>query len=87
MLTGCTCILFFSVMYYEHIWGIYTQLGRVKALHGRYAYGVLPFFTLLMAWPFRKGPWPTVAVVVAAAALVVSDAFFLHDAFVMYGII
>jgi hypothetical protein len=87
MLTGCICIVFFSLLYYHHIWGIYTQLGRVKALHGRYYYSVLPFFALLMAWPLRKGTLPVVAVAIASIALVIADGFFLHDAFVMYGIL
>jgi 4-amino-4-deoxy-L-arabinose transferase-like glycosyltransferase len=86
MLTGCVCILFFSILYYQHIWGIYTQLGRVKALHGRYCYGVMPFLALLMAWPLRKGVLPIAAIAVATVALILSDGFFLHDAFVMYGL-
>jgi len=85
LLTGCACILFFSVLYYHRIWDGYTQYGRVKALHGRYFYTVMPFLALLMLWPLRKGLLPVAAVAVAALALVVSDGFFVHDAFVMYG--
>jgi 4-amino-4-deoxy-L-arabinose transferase-like glycosyltransferase len=85
LLTGCICILFFSVLYYQRIWDGYTQYGLVKALHGRYFYTVMPFFALLMLWPLRKGLIPVAAVTVATLALVVSDGFFLHDAFVMYG--
>lgn len=86
MLTGCICIAFFTVLYYHHIWENYTQIGRVKALHGRYFYTVMPFLSLLMLWPLRKGLLPVAAVAVAAVSLFVSDAFFLHDAFVMYGL-
>lgn len=85
LLTGCICILFFSVLYYQRIWDGYTQYGLVKALHGRYFYTVMPFLALLMLWPLRKGLIPVAAVTVAALSLVVSDGFFLHDAFVMYG--
>jgi hypothetical protein len=85
MLTGCACILFFSVLYYDRIWEGYTRYGLVKALHGRYFYTVMPFLAMLMLWPLRKGPLPLAAIAVAALALVVSDGFFLHDAFVMYG--
>lgn len=84
-LTGCACILFFTFMYYEHIWQSYMRIGRVKALHGRYFYTVMPFLALLMLWPLRKGFLPVAAVAVAALSLVVADGFFLHDAFVMYG--
>jgi hypothetical protein len=87
VLTACVCILLFSMLYCQHIWEIYTQRGTIRALHGRYAYGIMPFFALLMAWPLRKGMLPIAAVGVAALALVVSDGFFLHAAFVMYGII
>jgi hypothetical protein len=87
VLTSCICILFFSTLYYRHIWDAYTQTGTIRALHGRYAYGIMPFFALLMAWPLRKGMLPVAAIAVAALALVVSDGFFLHAAFVMYGII
>ena len=85
MLAGCFCILFFSVLYYHRIWDGYTQYGRVKALHGRYFYPVMPFLALLMLWPLRKRVLSVAAVAVAALALIVSDGFFLHDAFVMYG--
>ncbi|HVI57328.1 MAG TPA: glycosyltransferase family 39 protein [Luteimonas sp.] len=85
VLTGCACILFFSVLYYHRIWEGYIQIGRVKALHGRYFYTVMPFLALLMLWPLRKRWLPVAAVAIAALALVVSDGFFLHDAFVMYG--
>jgi len=86
MLTGCTCIAFFTVLYYHHIWENYTQIGRVKALHGRYFYTVMPFLSLLMLWPLRKGLLPAAAVAVATLSLIVADGFFLHDAFVMYGL-
>lgn len=85
LLTGCACILFFSVLFYHRIWEGYVQIGRVKALHGRYFYTVMPFLALLMLWPLRKNRLPVAAIAVAAMALVISDGFFLHDAFVMYG--
>lgn len=84
-ITGCACILFFSVLYYHRILDGYRQYGLVKALHGRYFYTVMPFIAVLMLWPLRKGRLPVAAATVSVLLLVVSDSFFLHDAFVMYG--
>lgn len=83
--TGCICILFFSVIYYHHIWESYTHISRVKALHGRYFYTVMPFMALILLWPARRGWLPAAALLVAAVETIVSDSFFLHYAFEMYG--
>lgn len=83
--TGCILILLFSLAYYHRILDGYHHLSLVKALHGRYFYPVLPFFALLMLRPLRRGWLPLAALCVAAVALVVSDGFFLHYAFEMYG--
>ena len=84
-LTGFVAIMFFSTLYYHHIWTSYTEISKVKALHGRYFYPVMPFMALIMLWPLRRGRWPVVALFSACAALVISDGFFLHFAFEMYG--
>jgi hypothetical protein len=83
--TGCIFILLFSLAYYHRILEGYREISHVKALHGRYFYPVLPFFALLMLRPMRRGWLPVAALCVAVAALVVSDGFFLHYAFEMYG--
>jgi 4-amino-4-deoxy-L-arabinose transferase-like glycosyltransferase len=85
MFTGCVFILLFSLAYYHRILEGYREISHVKALHGRYFYPVLPFFALLMLRPLRRGWLPVAALCVAVAALVVSDGFFLHYAFEMYG--
>jgi hypothetical protein len=83
--TGCVCVFFFSIVYYQHIWESYTQISKVKALHGRYFYTVMPFMALVLLWPLRRAWLPAAALMVAVAEAVVSDSFFLHYAFEMYG--
>lgn len=85
MFTGCVLILLFSFAFYHRILEGYREITHVKALHGRYFYPVLPFFALLMLRPLRRGWLPVAALCVAVVALVVSDGFFLHYAFEMYG--
>ncbi len=85
LFTGCVFILLFSLAYYHLILEGYREISHVKALHGRYFYPVLPFFALLMLKPLRRGWLPVAALCVAVVALLVSDGFFLHYAFEMYG--
>lgn len=86
LFTASIFILFFTFIYYQHIWESYKTLSHVKALHGRYFYPVLPFFVFLMLYPLRRGRLPIAALGISLMALIIADSFFLHYAFEMYGI-
>lgn len=85
LFTGSACVLFFSFLYYHRIWDSHLNYGSVKALHGRYFYPVMPFLCLILLQPFTQKEYAFSALFVAIVAAAVSDGFFLHHAFALYG--
>lgn len=84
-LTSAVVALAFGLLYYRHTWSSYLEFGAARALHGRYFYAVLPFIGYLMLRKFALGKGPLIAAATAAAALLVSEFFFLRHVFPMYG--
>jgi 4-amino-4-deoxy-L-arabinose transferase-like glycosyltransferase len=82
-LTSITCVLFFSFVYYHHLWSGYT--GQLRATHGRYFYPVLPFVAYALARPFARRNVGILAIAASLACLLVSDTYFLRDISVFYG--
>lgn len=85
VLTSSAVALAFGLLYYRHTWASYLEFGAARALHGRYFYAVLPFLAFLLLRGFTDRWWPRVAAATAAAALLVSELFFLRHVFPMYG--
>lgn len=82
-LASAVCVLFFSLVYYHHLWSGYT--GELRATHGRYLYPVLPFIAYAFARPFAGRGVGTLAIVGSLVCLLVSDVYFLRDVSVFYG--
>lgn len=83
--TSATMAIAFALAYYYTIWNSYLEFGAVKALHGRYFYAVLPFAAYLLLKPFGNGLPSRLILMASVIALCVSEAFFLHHVFAMYG--
>jgi hypothetical protein len=82
-LASTTCVLFFSFVYYHHLWSGYT--GEIRATYGRYFYPALPFLAYALAQPFAKQKVGLVAIAASLACLLVSDMYFLRQISVFYG--
>ena len=83
--TSGAMVIVFALAYYYTIWSSYLEFGAVKALHGRYFYAVLPFAAYLLLKPFGNGLPSRLVLMASVVSLCVSEAFFLHHVFPMYG--
>ena len=81
--SACVCVIFFSSLYFFHLLSNYQ--GMLAATQGRYIYPVLPFFVLILAWPWRSPAWGRFSLVLALSAMIFCDAFYLTQAFRFYG--
>lgn len=77
------CVLFFSFVYYHHLWSGYA--GQMRATHGRYFYPVLPFIVYAFSRPFSRRGIGLFAIAGSLACLLVSDVYFLREISVFYG--
>lgn len=84
-LASVACVLFFSYVYYHHLWSGYN--GHMRATHGRYFYPILPFITYTLARPFAGRNVGLLAIAASLACLLVSDLYFLRDISVFYGLL
>jgi hypothetical protein len=82
-LASVACVMFFSFVYYHHLWSGYT--GQIRATHGRYFYPALPFIAYTLARPFAKRNVGLLAIAASLACLLVSDVYFLRNISVFYG--
>lgn len=83
LLSASICAIFFSSLYFFHLWHGYE--GALRASHGRYMYPVLPFFVLVLAWPWRSPRLARAGLIGAVLSMVVCDSFYLHHVFRFYG--
>lgn len=83
LLSASICAIFFSCLYFSRLW--YGYAGSLQATHGRYMYPVLPFFVLVLGWPWRAPRLARVGLVGAILSMVACDSFYLHHVFKFYG--
>jgi preprotein translocase subunit SecG len=83
LVSASVCAIFFSYLYFSHLWHGYS--GGLQASHGRYIYPVLPFFVLVLAWPWRSPLLTRFALTGAIFSMAVGDSFYLHQVFKFYG--
>jgi len=83
LFSASACAIFFSYLYFSHLWHGYA--GKLQASHGRYMYPVLPFFVLVLAWPWRSPRLARAGLIGAVLSMVVCDSYYLHQVFKFYG--